>query len=63
MSNSIVEDTTVIVKCRTTIKTLLLYFKLSLSVMLDSLSCLSTPISFLTNSVILRRSSNVIIYH
>ena len=35
----IIEDPTVTVKCRTAITTLFLYFKLCLSVMLDSLSC------------------------
>jgi hypothetical protein len=38
------------VKCRTAIKFLFLYFKLCLSVMLDSLSCSFTSISFLTIS-------------
>ena len=43
----IVEDRTVTVKCRTVIKALFLYLNLYLSVMLNSLSCLLTSISFL----------------
>jgi hypothetical protein len=35
----IIEDHTVIVKCRTVVKALFLYFNLCLSVKLDSLSC------------------------
>ena len=35
--------------CRTATKVLFLYFNFCLSVMLDSLSCLSSSISFLTN--------------
>ena len=35
--------------CRTAIKVLLLYFKMCLSVKLDSLSCSFASISFLTN--------------
>ena len=41
------------VKCRTDIKTLFLYAKLYLYVMLDSLSCSFTSIFFRTNSIIL----------
>jgi hypothetical protein len=44
----IVEDPTVTVNC-TAIKVLFLYFNLCLSVILDSLSCSFTSISFLTN--------------
>jgi hypothetical protein len=43
----IVEHTTVTLKCRTAIKALFLYFNLCPSVMLDSLSCSFTYISFL----------------
>jgi hypothetical protein len=45
----IVEYPTVTVTCRTAIKALFLYFNLCLSVMLDSLSCSFTSISFLPN--------------
>jgi len=48
----IIEDLTVTVKCRTAIKGLLLYFNLCLSLVLDSLSCSFTSISFLTTNVI-----------
>ena len=44
-----VEDPTVTVNCRTTIKELFLYLNLCVSVMLDRLSYLFTSISFLTN--------------
>ena len=40
-------DLTVTVKCRIAIKALFLYFNLCLSVMLESLSCTLTSISFL----------------
>jgi hypothetical protein len=50
---AISEDPIVTVKCRTDIKTLFLYVKLCLYVMLDSLSCSFTSIFFRTNSIIL----------
>ena len=46
----IVEDPTVTVKCRTTIKVLFIYFNWCLSVMLDSVSCSFTSILYLTNT-------------
>ena len=42
----IVEDPIVTVQCRTAINAVLFYFTLCLSVILDSLSCSSTSISF-----------------
>ena len=48
-SISSVEDPTVTVNCRTTIKELFLYLNWCLSVILNSLSYLFTSISFLTN--------------
>jgi len=47
----IVEDPTVTVKCRTARKALCLYFNVCLSVMLDSLSCSFTPMSFIDHTV------------
>jgi len=44
----IIEDPTVMMKYRTAIKALFLYFNLCLSVTLDSLPCLFTTISFLS---------------
>ena len=42
------EDSTMTMKCRRAIKALFLYFNLCLSIMLDSLSCSFTSMSFLT---------------
>jgi len=46
----IFDEPTVTMKCRTAIKVLFLYLNLCPSVMLNSLSCLFTSISFLINS-------------
>ena len=43
-----IEDPTMIVKCRATLKVLFFYFNLCLSVKLDSLPCSFISISFLT---------------
>jgi hypothetical protein len=48
----IIEDLTVTVKCRTAITPLFLYFNLCLNVILDSLSCSFTSISFLTTFIV-----------
>jgi hypothetical protein len=62
----IIKVGTVTLKCRTVIKALFLYFNLCLSIMLDSLSCSFTSISFLTipnYKTLLTRRFTVCIIH
>jgi hypothetical protein len=57
--NTWLSKTQLWLKCKTEIKPLLLYFNVCLSIMLDSLSCSFTSMSFLTNALYLAVSDYI----